>query len=283
MKSGIQNAGKTAILEEGLEWKPMQLSSVDLQFMAQREFAIGDIARWFDMPLYKLGVPGEMARIKFDDADQAYVNTTIMPDLDAWEQKFVQKFDLDKQGLVADFDERRLLRAAEATRINNQRLAIMSGIKTQNECRAENGYPAMEGGDVLLTPVNLAAVGSDMSGTAPDGAGRPNDGQLPDPGAANEDKAFDIREAHASMIDAMGTAIRSIQIPPSVVHNTVEAPVVNYSAPDIKIEPAAVNVTVPITIPKKAGERTIVTKHDSEGRILEFERNEIDEEDSELK
>jgi HK97 family phage portal protein len=211
MKSGIQNAGKTAILEEGLEWKPMQLSSVDLQFMAQREFAIGDIARWFDMPLYKLGVPGEMARIKFDDADQAYVNTTIMPDLDAWEQKFIQKFDLDKQGLVADFDERRLLRAAEATRINNQRLAIMSGIKTQNECRAENGYPAMEGGDVLLTPVNLAAVGSDMSGTAPDGAGRPNDGQLPDPGAANEDKAFDIREAR--MIDAMGTAIRSIQIP----------------------------------------------------------------------
>jgi hypothetical protein len=142
------------------------------------------------MPLWKLGVPQEMARIKFDDAQPNYVNATIMPDLDLWEQKFIQKFDLDEEGLVADFDERRLLRAAEATRINNQRLKIMSGISTQNECRAENGDPPLPGGDVLLTPVNLASSGSDMSGTAPDGAGRPNSGTLPDPGAANDKKAM---------------------------------------------------------------------------------------------
>lgn len=186
LRSGIDNVGKTAVLEEGLKWNAMQLNSVDLEFIAQREFSIADVARWFDMPLYKLGVKGELGRLKIDDVDQSYVNTTIMPDLDAWEQKFVQKFDLDKEGLVADFDERRLLRAAEATRVNTQRLKIMSGISTQNECRAENGDPALPGGDVLLTPVNLAAAGSDMTGTAPDGAGRPNDGTLPDPGAPNK-------------------------------------------------------------------------------------------------
>ena len=186
LRSGLANAGRTAILEDGVEWKPMQLSSVDLEFIAQREFAVSDIARWFDMPLYKLGVAQEMARIKFDDADQAYVNTTIMPDLDVWEEKLMQKFDLDEEGLVVDFDERRLLRAAEATRINNQRLKIMSGISTQNECRAENGDPPLPGGDDLLRPVNLAASGSDMSGTAPDGAGRPDGGTLPDPGAPNK-------------------------------------------------------------------------------------------------
>lgn len=185
LRSGLANVGRTAILEEGLKWSAMQLSSVDLEFIAQRNFSVADIARWFDMPLYKLGVPQEMARIKFDDADQAYVNTTIMPDLDLWEQKIIQRFNLDDDDLVADFDERRLLRAAEATRVNNQRLKIMSGISTQNECRAENGDPSLPGGDVLLTPVNLAASGSDMSGTAPDGAGRPVAGTLPDPGAAN--------------------------------------------------------------------------------------------------
>ena len=190
LRSGIANAGRTAILEDGVKWTPMQLSSVDLEFMSQREFAISDVARWFDMPLYKLGVKGEIARIKFGEADQAYVNSAIMPDLDVWEQKFVQRFELDHDGLTADFDERRLLRADEATRINNQRLKIMSGISTQNECRAENGDPAMPGGDVLLTPVNLAAAGSDMTGTAPDGAGRPNEGQLPDPGAANDTKGI---------------------------------------------------------------------------------------------
>lgn len=188
LRSGIQNVGKTAILEDGLEWKPMQLNSVDLQFMDQRKFSIEDIARFFGMPLYKVG--GELPRgIRIDQLDQAYVNSTIMPDLDMWEQKFSQAFDLEDQGLMADFDERRLLRAEEATRINNQRLQVMSGLKTQNECRAIEGDPPMPGGDVLLRPVNLAASGSDMSGTAPDGAGRPAEGTLPDPGAPNETPA----------------------------------------------------------------------------------------------
>lgn len=186
LRAGLENVGRTAILEDGLKWNQMQLNSVDLEFIAQRNFSVSDVARWFDMPLYKLGIQGEMSRLKFDDADQAYVNTTIMPDLDVWEEKLMQKFDLDKEGLVVDLDERRLLRAAEATRINNQRLKIMSGISTQNECRAENGDPPLPGGDVLLRPVNLAASGSDMTGTAPDGAGRPDGGTLPDPGAPNK-------------------------------------------------------------------------------------------------
>lgn len=185
MRAGLENVGRTAILEEGLTWKAMQLSSVDAQFIEQRKLSVEECARWWGVPLYKLSVASELARVLIGDADVSYVNTTIMPDLEAWEQKFVQAFDLDKQGLVADFDERKLLRASESVRINNQRLKIMSGISTQNECRAENGDPPLKGGDVLLTPVNLASSGSDMSGTAPDGAGRPPAGQLPDPGAAN--------------------------------------------------------------------------------------------------
>lgn len=185
LRSGIQNVGRTAILEEGLEWKPMQLNSVDLEFMAQRNFSIVEIARFFRVPLYKIG--GELPRgLPVGQMDQAYVNSTIMPDLDMWEQKFDQAFSLGEEGLAADFDERRLLRADEATRINNYRLQVMSGLKTQNECRALEGDPPMDGGDVLLRPVNLASSGSDMTGTAPDGAGRPPDGQLPDPGAANK-------------------------------------------------------------------------------------------------
>jgi hypothetical protein len=97
-------------------------------------------------------------------------------------------FDLDANGLRADFDERNLLRARESTRINNGRLGVMSGLYTQNEWRRSEGLPEMPNADELLVPVNLAAVGSDMSGTAPDGAGRPEAGTLPDPGAANQPK-----------------------------------------------------------------------------------------------
>jgi HK97 family phage portal protein len=182
MRSGLQNVGKTAILEEGLTWAAMQLDAVNLEFVAQLKFSVEDIARWVGVPLHKLGVAGENSRIKMDDADQSYVNTTIMPDLDMWEQKFGQVFALDDEELTADFDERRLLRAAESTRVNTYRTQVISGLKTQNECRALEGDPPLKGGDVLLTPANSAANGSDVTGTPADGAGRPDEGTSPDPG-----------------------------------------------------------------------------------------------------
>ncbi len=183
LRAGISNVGGTAILEEGVKFDPLSLTSVDLEFIAQRKFQIEDIARWWGIPLHKLGVAGEVGKLRLDQADQAYVNATIMPDLDMWEQKFIQKFDLDtgSPAYIADFDERRLLRAEEATRINNQRLKVMSGLATPNECRAEEGLPPMPGGDVLMFPVNIAALGSDVSGSGADGAGRPQAGDPPPP------------------------------------------------------------------------------------------------------
>lgn len=46
-------------------------------------------------------------------------------------------------------------------------------------------------------------------------------------------------------------------------------------------QPATVNVTVPVTVPanRKRGERTVVTRYDEEGRIAEFERQEIEEDE----
>jgi HK97 family phage portal protein len=189
VRAGLENVGKTILLEEGIEWKAMTLSSVDMQFIEQRRMSVEECARWMGVPLWKLSVTTELARIKVDDAQVDYVNTTVKPDLEAWQQKFNQTFDLEAEGFATDFNERELLHPSEATRINNQRLKIMSGISTQNECRAENGDPPLPGGDVLLTPVNLASSGSDMTGTAPDGAGRPAGGAPPDPGAANAEKS----------------------------------------------------------------------------------------------
>jgi len=171
--TGIQNVGSVAVLEEGLEWKPMSLTSVDLQFIEQRKLSVLDICQWFRVPPHKVGVVDANAKLNQAQADQSYVNETIMPDLERWEQKFVQTFDLDAEGLEVDFDESSLLRADIMTRINIGRLAVMSGLMSPNEWRKSEKLAPVEGGDQVLAPVNLAALGSDLSGTAPDGAGRP--------------------------------------------------------------------------------------------------------------
>ena len=176
--------------------------------------AVDECARWVGVPLWKLSVTAELARIKVDDAQVDYVNTTVKPDLVAWQQKFNQVFRLDDEKLTADLDERDLLHPSEATRVNNQRLKVMSGLSTQNECRAENGDPP-PGGDVLLTPVNLASSGSDMTGTAPDGAGRPAAGAPPDPGAANAEKSaiarYIVKDQSAFVQDPHPPAQRSTE------------------------------------------------------------------------
>lgn len=56
--------GLGATVEDGVKWTAVQLSSVDLEFIVQRTFSAGEIARWFDMPLYKLGLAQMSARIK---------------------------------------------------------------------------------------------------------------------------------------------------------------------------------------------------------------------------
>ncbi|KAF2991144.1 phage portal protein [Methylocystis sp. MJC1] len=180
MFAGIQNAGAVPILEEGLEWKPMTLSAADLEFLAQRKFSVEDVTRWFRMPPHKVGVTDANSKLNQAQADQAYVNETIMPDLERWEQKFERTFDLDEEGLEISFDESALLRADVATRINNGRLASNSGLISPEEWRiSEHMSPKPKVG-TLRVPANTVELGSDLTGKAPDGAGRP-------PGSGNKE------------------------------------------------------------------------------------------------
>jgi HK97 family phage portal protein len=182
-QSGIQNVGKTAVLEDGAKYTQMALTSVDLEFLASRQFQITDIARWFNVPAFKLGITDKTAMKDMPSAEQEYVNTAIAPDLDLWEQRLGFTFDLHAEGLRVDFDSAPLLRADILTRYNAARLGILSGFLTPNEVRANERLPMVPGrANDLMVPANTAALGSDVTGTAPDGAGRPSGGNPAAPG-----------------------------------------------------------------------------------------------------
>jgi len=170
---GIQNIGSTAVLEEGIKWQPLQLTSVDLEFMKARDFSVLEICRFFGIPPHKVAVVDRAASMNIPQQDQDYINSTIIQDIERWEQKWVRCFDLDKQDIRVRLDHTQLLRADSLTRANVARLRVLSGLTTPNEERRSEGLPAMPGADNLLVPANTAALGSDMTGTAADGAGRP--------------------------------------------------------------------------------------------------------------
>lgn len=180
---GVNKTGGIPVLEDGLKAHQLQLTSVDLEFMKQRDFQILDILRFWRMPPYKVGIGSPGANRA--QADQDYVSNTIMPDLHRWEQKFDQVFGLAATGLEVDLDERVLLRADIATRYTTHRIGLLSGFLKPNEVREEEDREPVEGGDEVYRPLNMAALGSDATGAPADGAGHPTDAEGGVPGADN--------------------------------------------------------------------------------------------------
>src|SRR6185312_446701 len=166
-QEGVQNTGRTAVLEEGLQWKQLQLTAVDLQFINQQQMSVQDVARFWGVPPRKLMLPDTSRGSTIIQEDQSYVNETVAPDLELLEQKIVQTFDLDEEGLGVDLDESGLLRADPLTRYNLGRIGKLSGLISTNEWRRGERLPPDPAGDELMQPVNLAALGSDMTGTHP--------------------------------------------------------------------------------------------------------------------
>jgi HK97 family phage portal protein len=210
LTAGIANTGQTVVLEDGLKAIPLQITSVDMEFMAQRNFQVQDACRFFRVPPFKLGLT-ELRGINIDQINQDYVNNTVMPDLHRWEQKIEKTFALQDQGLSVSLDETVLLRADITTRYTAARIALGGQpFSVVNEVRSGEGMPDLPGGDELMRPVNIAAVGSDLAGTAPDGAGHPlaAEGGVPgaDAVASPKPNASEAAQADAETASTMGRA-----------------------------------------------------------------------------
>ena len=178
---GLMNVGRTAVLEDGIEAKPLTLTTADIEYIAQRNFQLGDIARFYRIPPLKLGL-AELRGVNLVEVNQDYVTGTIMPDVHRWEQKLAQTFELEEAGLEVDMDESNLLRADITSRYNAARIGLLSGFLKPNEVRQAEGLEPVDGGDVVYRPLNMAPLGSDVDGTAGDAAGRPPSGAAPPAG-----------------------------------------------------------------------------------------------------
>ena len=186
IQSGVQNSGRTAILEQGLKFQALTLTAADVDFFRAREFQVQEIARLFRVPIAMLTEVGSSSRVDPDILAQHYYNHTLSSHVNIWAARFNVTFDLWESNLRVEFDASKILEADMSRRIDMHRSAVNGGLETQNEGRRGIGLDPVEGGDVLLLPGNSVPFGSDKSGDAPIGAGRPTaaGAQNPDqPGA----------------------------------------------------------------------------------------------------
>lgn len=186
--SGPRNAGAILIAEEGLNWDPLTMTMVDAEFMAGRLFQLEEVARGFRIPRHKVGLPVEGAATSMIAYEQMYLNDVISTWCERWVAKFQELGDLDGDEFFVEFDYSHFLKADIQTRIAAMKAGVTGMIFTPNEARSAEDLPAVEGGDTLYQPTNMAPIGftpaaggagsgpgSDITGTpAPGGDGDPS-------------------------------------------------------------------------------------------------------------
>ncbi|NVO13887.1 MAG: phage portal protein [Rhodoplanes sp.] len=192
---GLQNTGKVIVGEQGLKYAPLSPAASDLEFLASRKFQIEEIARIFRIPLHMLANLERSTNNNIMQQSQEYVNYTLTGYTNRWCAKLSSHFGLRKAGLFVEFDFNELTKADLTTRINNWRTQIMSMMATPDEARIDLGFkPKGKQADTLQFPQNMAAAGSQSTGTKPDNL-RPTPGgpEKPEPAekAYNPDQPRD--------------------------------------------------------------------------------------------
>ena len=153
--SGSQNAGKVAILEEGMKYTSISIAPEQAQFLETRKFQINEIARIFRIPPHMIG---DLEKSSFSNIEQQsleFVKYTLEPWVVRWEQSLSRALftSEEKKQYFFKFNVEGLLRGDYQSRMNGYAIARQNGWMSANDIRElENldRIPAEDGGDLYL-------------------------------------------------------------------------------------------------------------------------------------
>lgn len=196
--------GRTAILQGGMKWEPLQINAVDAQLIEQLRWSVEDVARCFRVPSYMLT---DAAKLSFKNAEQlnrSYYSQTLQYHLEAIEARIDQAFGLASD-VYCEFDLSTLLRMELDARMAAYREGITSGVLTINEARRYEELPPKEGGDEPLVQVQYRPLS--MAGE-PTTAPGPTPAPEPDPPPAEPDDTPPVDEEAAALSLLVRTRVR---------------------------------------------------------------------------
>lgn len=158
---GSKNSGKTVVLEEGLEYKPISLKPNDLQLTDAKKSTIAEIARLFNMPESMVNADAN----KYASNEQnnlhflQYTLSPIITSIETAMDKSLLLEDEKNQGYYFRFDTTEILRTTEKERVESAVQGLKGGVFSINETRAKFDRPNLKDdffmwslGNVLFNP-----------------------------------------------------------------------------------------------------------------------------------
>lgn len=143
---GSENAGKTVILEEGLDYKPVSLKPGDLLLTENRKDTVSDICKLFNLPESLIDV----TKIKYGSLEQnnihflQYTLSPILTSLENGINKCMLLEDEKEKGYFFAFDTSEVLRSTDKEKYESVKVALDGGIMSINEARYKLNLPGIK-------------------------------------------------------------------------------------------------------------------------------------------
>jgi HK97 family phage portal protein len=156
--SGVDNAGKWLVLEEGMEAQRFTMTGVEAQTVEARNHQIEEVARAFGVPRPFLMMDDTSWGSGIEQLAIMFVRFGLNPGIIAWEQALrrVLLKPADRKQYAIDIDEHELLRGTmkDQAEFFSKALAGNPWL-VQNEVREEAGYATIAEADAdkLKNPV----------------------------------------------------------------------------------------------------------------------------------
>jgi HK97 family phage portal protein len=157
---GVDNAGRTAILEEGMSWQSLGISNDDAQYLETRKFQITEIARWYGVPPHMIGDLDNATFSNIEHQGIEFVTYSLRPWLVRWEQEIKRKLFIDDV-YFSEFLVDGLLRGDTKTRYDGYKIARETGWLSVNEIRSLENLNGVDGGDTYIQPMNMEPMGTE--------------------------------------------------------------------------------------------------------------------------
>ncbi len=164
--SGLGNAHRLMLLEDGMKPEKISIQPNDAQFLESRTFQIDEIARWFNLPPHKLK---ELTKSSFSNIESeqiSFVIESLLPRIVNLEQTFNAQLLTDEERAIGAYTKHTLeglLRGDAVSRANFYRILWNMGALSINEIREKEDMDPIEGGNVHYVPLNMVPLGTDVT------------------------------------------------------------------------------------------------------------------------
>ena len=152
------------VLEYGMKFDPIAMSPQDIELLASRRFQLEEICRWFGVPSVMVNDTSGSTTwgSGIEQIVSGFYKLNLRPYLERFESSIQANLftELEDSQYEVEFDFEGLLRSDLKSRLEGYRTAVSGSILTPNEVRRIEGWPSMEGGDDLLSQVNMTPLRS---------------------------------------------------------------------------------------------------------------------------